>query len=1167
MTTPAPPAHRPRFRWWPWLIALALLVTVIGVAASLAGEHELLDVLAHAEPAWLLVALALQATTYLAEGENWRVVTRAARVRVPIFTTWRLALAKLFVDQALPSAGLSGTAVIARGLERGGVPRPVVMAAVVIDATSYYFAYIVSLAAAVAIVALEGHATPLVIGLAILILFIGLAVASAVLAVAGRQTPLLKGFLGRVPLVRDGLRLLAEADRSLSHRPRLHVAATFWQLMTIVIDSLTMWILLLAVGAPTPLPLVFASFMVSTLLRTISIVPAGVGPFEAASVAALTLSGAPITAALSATLLFRLFSFWLPLIPGLWFSRMALGHRRAPIPSPADYWSLPPDALLSALVSTPRGLTSSEAAQRLLRHGSNALHAEHRRDALRVLLAQLESPLLLLLVFAAATSALTGAWIDASIIGIILAASVGIGFFREYRAQRAAAALTARVHVRARVLRDGVEHHLPVAELVPGDVVLLSAGSLVPADVVLLDATDLWINEAVLTGESFPVEKRALPVAAGAPPAARLNCAWLGSNVRGGAATALVVATGRATRFGAIAHRLALRPPETSFEQGVRRFGHLLTIGMLVMVIGVFTVNTILGRPPIDTLLFSIALAVGLSPELLPVVLSINLARGAKHMARHGVLVKRLPAIENLGSMDVLCTDKTGTLTEGVVTLGGAFAPDGTPSADVLARAAINASLQTGLANPLDDAILAAAPPPPPDLVKLGEIPYDFVRKRLSVIVRERNVTRLVTKGAFEHVLEISTRLAGRPLDDEARAALRQRFDRWSSEGVRVLALAERTLGPELDPRAGRALEAELDLIGFLTFVDRPKPGVREALAALAERGVRVKLITGDARLVAERVAAEVGLEPGGVLSGDDLDRLHDDALMRAAERATLFVEVDPNQKERIILALKKTGHVVGFLGDGVNDAPAMHAADTSISVESAVDVAREAADFVLLEHDLDVIRLGIEEGRKTFANTMKYVLTTTSANLGNMLSMAIASAFLPFLPLTAGQVLLNNFLSDVPAIGIAGDRVDAELVARPRRWDLRFIARFMMQFGLLSSLFDLLCFALLLGLFAAGPELFRTGWFVESLLTELVIALVVRTRGPSFRSRPARLLLWSTLAVIALTLGLSYLPGAWIFGFVPLPPLLLGALVLLTLAYVLAAELLKRRFYRAASP
>jgi Mg2+-importing ATPase len=534
-------------------------------------------------------------------------------------------------------------------------------------------------------------------------------------------------------------------------------------------------------------------------------------------------------------------------------------------------------------------------------------------------------------------------------------------------------------------------------------------------------------------------------------------------------------------------------------------------------------------------------------------------------MARRGVLVRHLNAIENLGSMDMLCTDKTGTLTEGVVQLEGAYDAGGQPSEAVLDLGAWNAALETGVASPLDEAITNARKPDLTLARKLGEIPFDFVRKRVTVVLQTPSGTRLVVKGAFHHVLEIcSSRADGAALSSEIRAELERRYNEWTAQGIRVLAVAARSV--QQQPAYSRDDERDMTFMGFLTFLDRPKEGVAQAISELAGLGVSIKLITGDSRLVAQHVALLVGLRADRVLTGRQLDELHDEALWSAAERTDLFVEVDPNQKERIILSLKKMGHVVGFLGDGVNDAPAMHAADTSLSVEQAVDVAREAADFVLLERGLDVIRRGIEEGRKTFANTLKYVLMTTSANLGNMVSMAAASLFLPFLPLTAGQILLNNFLSDIPAIGIADDAVDPELVERPRRWDTRFIGRYMVEFGALSSVFDCLTFGALLWIFHATPELFRTSWFVESLLTELVVALVMRTRRAFFQSRPGRLLLISTMVLIPIAFAIPYVPFADVFGFVPLPGTIVAAIGLITVLYIGATELQKKWFYRTVS-
>lgn len=839
------------------------------------------------------------------------------------------------------------------------------------------------------------------------------------------------------------------------------------------------------------------------------------------------------------------------------------GHRARQVAEADAYWAQEIDSLCARLGTSREGLSQHEAADRLAKGGPNQLDGRPVASRIALIARQLRSPLLLILAVAAVASALSGEWVDATLVLAIIIASTGIGYSREYSAQTAVAALQSRVRTHATVARDGSTMRVPVEALAPGDVVLLSAGTLVPGDGIVLEATDFYVNEAVLTGESYPVEKRPGAVPPSAAVRERFNSIFFGTNVQSGSARCLIVRTGAATEFGAIAARLMLRPPETEFEAGIRRFGYLLGSMMLVLVLVVFAALMLRARPPIETLLFSVALAVGLSPELLPAILSVNLARAAGLMARHGVIVRRLTAIENLGSMDVLCTDKTGTLTEGVVELGDGYDPFGTPSPRVLTLAWVNAALASGFNNALDDAIMTAERCDKCEARKLAEIPFDFVRKRVSVIVDQNGIIELITKGAFAQVLETCTTWdSGRVLDAAARAQLNERHAHWAGQGIRVLAVGTRRLSRE--PSYTRGDEAALDFAGFVTFLDRPKVGVAETLGDLATLGVAVKIITGDSRLVAQHLASLVGLPTERVLTGRELLALRDEAMWHAAERTDLFVEVDPNQKERIILALKKLGHVVGFLGDGVNDVPAMHAADASVSVERAVDVAREAADFVLLERDLDIIRRGIEEGRRTFANTLKYVVITTSANLGNMVSMAAASLFLPFLPLTAGQILLNNFLSDIPAIGLADDAVDPELVARPERWHMASIGRFMVLFGLLSSLFDIMTFWVLIGVFATPPALFRTGWFVESLLTELAVALILRTRRPLGRSRPSRLLVGLTVFVAALAVLLPFAPFAGSLGFVPLPPPVLATVVAIAACYVLASETAKRWYFPA---
>lgn len=839
------------------------------------------------------------------------------------------------------------------------------------------------------------------------------------------------------------------------------------------------------------------------------------------------------------------------------------------------FWSQPLDQLLTSLNSSADGLSSAEAARRLQQVGPNTLKAGQQVTALGLLLNQFKSPLVLILVFAVIVSAFAQEWTDAIIILVIILGSSLLGFWQEYRASNAVAQLRARVTLKAIVLRDGKSQTIPAEAVVPGDVVLLSAGSLIPADGVLLEANDFFVSQAVLTGETFPVEKKvthnAGEVAETAGLAERTNCVFMGTSVRSGTAHALIVQTGATTAFGQIAERLKLRPPETEFEHGVRRFGYLLTVVMLTLVVATFAINVFFQRPAIEALLFAIALAVGMAPELLPAIISINLAKGAQVMAKSGVIVRRLSAIENLGSMDVLCTDKTGTLTAGVVQLDGALDVQGQPSASVQRDAYFNAVFQTGLANALDEAIIAkgqAAGLASAMASKVDELPYDFVRKRLSIVVQENDgQQRLITKGALDNVLAactwVQTDQGSVPFDRAQEKQIRQRYADWSAQGYRVLGVAAKPVA--LTESLAHGDEYDLIFCGFLIFFDPPKASVEQTLRDLTRLGVQVKIITGDNRLVAAHVAETVGLAVSGQLTGAEIGTLSDEALWQRAKTTTIFAEIDPNEKERIILALRKMGHVVGYMGDGINDAPALHAADVGISVDTAVDVAKEAADFVLLKQDLDVLRQGIEEGRRTFANTLKYVFTTTSANFGNMFSMAGASLFLPFLPLLAKQILLNNFLSDFPSLTIATDNVDPELVEKPRRWDIKFIRDIMVIFGLISSVFDFLTFGVLIYIVKAAPAEFRTGWFVESLMTELLITLVLRTRRSIFKSKPGFYLWLSTLAVTVVAIAIPYLPFGPLLGFTPLPLYALLLLLVITALYVVVSEVAKRLYFARA--
>jgi Mg2+-importing ATPase len=828
--------------------------------------------------------------------------------------------------------------------------------------------------------------------------------------------------------------------------------------------------------------------------------------------------------------------------------------------APEAFWAVQTSELFEQLESTPKGLTSEAARRHMEEFGPNLLEAREKAAAARLFLNQFKSPIILILLFATGVSAVTRDWVDALIILAIV-----LSFLQEYHANTATERLRTRLTTRVSVIRDGNPQSISIEKVVPGDVVLLSAGSLVPADGVVIEAKDFYVNQAVLTGEIFPVKKRRGPVAAQATLAERTNCVYMGTNVRSGTARALILRTGRTTAFGQIAERLALRPHETEFERGIRRFGYLLSEVMLLLVLTIFASNVFFHKPILDSLLFSVALAVGLTPQLLPAIISITLSKGSQAMADRGVIVRRLESIENFGSMDVLCTDKTGTLTEGVVTLDGALDMHGEPSDEVFLYAYLNASFQTGIANPLDEAVISRGQPDIDGFSKVDEIPYDFVRKRLSVVVQEEELRQLITKGAFDKVLAVCTMVQDAgvavPLDEAQRATIQRRYTEWSAQGFRVLGVATKHVSPQ--QTYTRADEHDLTFVGTLLFFDPPKPGVQEAIRDLSGLGVQLKMITGDNRLVAKHTAEAIGLQMTGMLTGAELDDMRDEALWHAAERTSLFVEVDPNQKERIILALRKMGHAVGYMGDGVNDAPGLHAADVGISVDKAVDVTKEAADFVLMEQDLSVLRRGIELGRTTFANTLKYIFITTSANFGNMFSMAGVSVFLPFLPLLPMQILLTNFLTDFPAMTIAGDGVDRELVDRPQRWNVKFIRNFMITFGTVSTLFDYLTFGTLLFVFHATIDQFRTGWFLESVLTELLIMLVIRTRRASLKSKPSRYLLIAILIVAGGTLILPYLPLSRLLGFTPLHVTLLLALGGITVLYAATSEVAKMVFYK----
>jgi len=834
--------------------------------------------------------------------------------------------------------------------------------------------------------------------------------------------------------------------------------------------------------------------------------------------------------------------------------------------SKSKYWTQNSDQLWQELQSSSQGLSEVEASQRLGKYGPNVLSSKRELTPLGLFLNQFKSPIVLILIFATLMSAFLQDWPDAIIILFIVLGSAILSFVQENNAHNAADKLREQVTLKTTVLRDGQSRLIPTGEIVPGDVVLLSAGSLIPADGVVLESNDFFINQAVLTGETFPVEKQPGVLPEKSSLVERTNMVFRGTNVSSGSAKTIIVQTGLDTAFGQIASRMNLRPPETEFERGIRQLGYLLTEFMLVLVIAIFAVNVYFKKAVLDSLLFSVALAVGLTPQLLPAIININLSKGSQIMAKLGVIVRRLESLENFGSMNVLCTDKTGTLTLGVVKLDNAMDAQGQPSDKLFRYAYLNAHFQTGLSNELDDAILSRQTLDISGINKVDEIPYEFVRKRLTVVIRENDQDTMLTKGALENILGICTQVQTGDetlaLNSDITAQIHQRYQDWSEQGFRVLGVAIKAV----DTRTGSFMhtdEAGMTFIGFLLFFDPPKPGILKTIQDLEQLGVELKIITGDNKLVARHTANAVGLKVSGIVTGEQLDDMRESALIYAVGHNDIFAEVDPAQKDRIILALKKAGQVVGHMGDGINDAPSLHSADVGISVDNAVDVAKEAADFVLLKNDLEVLRQGIIQGRKTFANTLKYVFMATSANFGNMFSVAGASLFLSFLPMLPKQILLINFLTDLPEMTIASDNVDEVFIQRPHRWDVGFIRRFMLVFGSLSSVFDLLTFGMLLWLMHADQALFHTGWFIESVLSAAVVVFAVRTRLPFVRSQPSRAMMLVTLIVGVVALLLPYSPLADILGFKPLGLHALGLIAGIIILYFISAEMVKRWFYR----
>lgn len=832
--------------------------------------------------------------------------------------------------------------------------------------------------------------------------------------------------------------------------------------------------------------------------------------------------------------------------------------------------------IFSALESSEEGLTRMQAKVRTNYYGSNEIIRKPYHLVILEAISHAINPLAAILLFAALVSAYTGSVVNATIIITIIVLSIGLDYFQSHRALVAVRKLQEKLAASTNVLRDGLWQIIPSRELVPGDVIRLVAGNMVPADSLLLDAKDLHIHQAALTGESLPVEKEAIRLdSIPQNPVEAINAIFSGSSVIGGIATAIVVNTGHQTLFGNIAESLRKKPPPTEFEKGMTRFGAFIMKMVFLLVVLVFAINIYLQRPLLESLLFAIALAVGLTPELLPMITTVTLAAGAVRMSNKKVIVKNLAAIQNFGSIDILCSDKTGTLTSGDMLLEQHLDPCGKKSEHVMLLAYLNslfvseivspfnlAVLKKTNINPLDAAILKHDHPDIQPYHKVDEIPFDFERRCSSVVVDKNGIHILITKGAPEHVMKLCSHydIAGKKLlfDEETRKQCESVFLSLSRQGYRVLAIAYNEMITK--SAYNRHDEKGLILSGFLAFIDPPLDDIPDVIKELHREGVKIKILTGDNDLVAQHVCRQVGIDPNRILLGEELEHISDPALGKLAEETDIFARISPMQKQRIITVLRSRSHVVGYLGDGINDAPSLHTADVGISVATAVDIAREAADIILLKPHLKVLLNGIIEGRKSFGNVMKYLMMGTSSNFGNMLSMVVAVLFLPFLPMLPTQILLNNLLYDVSQITIPTDHVDRRFTRKHRYLDIDVIRKFMFSIGPISSAFDFLTFFVMLNIFSATESLFQTGWFVESLATQTLVIFVIRTSKSPWQSKPSMPLAIVVLTVVCIGIWLPFSPFATFWGFVPLPSLYFLFLAMATFAYLFVVELLKKK-------
>ncbi|KYZ77447.1 magnesium-transporting ATPase [Anaerosporomusa subterranea] len=823
--------------------------------------------------------------------------------------------------------------------------------------------------------------------------------------------------------------------------------------------------------------------------------------------------------------------------------------------------------LFAGLKTDGRGLLDDDARKRLSRVGPNSLEQKRDVSDIEAFLRQFLNPLVMVLLFSGGLSFFLGEISGGLIISILVLFSVCLQFYHERRSMKAAANLSRQVAVHATAMRDGIKREIEMVNIVPGDIVFLSAGDIIPGDCRLIATKDLYVNQAALTGEAFPVEKKAVAAAQSAELLTDMDFAvFMGSSVTSGMGQAVVVSTGPATEIGHIAHVLSATPPPTAFEHGIKEFSLMLVKIVFLLVFVIFFLNAVLGKGFFDSFLFAVAVSVGLTPELLPMIMTINLANGAIAMAKKGVIVKWLASIQNFGSMDILCSDKTGTLTEGTFKLVSYQNSAGEPEDLVRLYAYLNSTLQSDIKNPLDLAITEAVHPDEASAYsKVDEIPFDFVRRMLSVVVASGDERLLIVKGAPESVMSNCNyyyKSGETPVFDETiKFAVQKQFEAESLQGHKVIAVAYKTVNP-IQQSFGIEDEHDLIFLGTLSFFDPPKGSVAETLEALRGMGVAVKVLTGDNELITSRVCQDVGIPAERILMGSEMDRMSDEALGRVIDDVAIYARLTPVQKNRVISLLKRKGHVVGYIGDGINDAPSLRTADVGISVNNAVDVAKEAASIILLEKSLGALKDGVFEGRRTFANTMKYIMMGTSSNFGNMFSMAVAAVMVPYLPMLPVQILLNNLLYDMSQITIPTDAVDPSSIAKPRRWDMVFIRRFMLVFGPVSSVFDILTFGVLIVVFHASESVFQTAWFIESLATQILVIYVIRSRYSILSSRPSKWLMFTTLTCVVAGVIVPYTALGTFFGFTPLAMPYLFAIAALVMVYLVMVENIKRWFY-----